>query len=172
VVDRLYDELQKRKYEVIRDKHDLGYRRLISEFMQRIGKGKLVVTVISDKYLKSPHCMYELLEIYRNGGFTDRVFPIVLRDAKLYSLPDRLGYVQHWKREKEKIEAQIADIGLAAFSGEGTFKEYDIYYREVFNNIDKLMAILADWNALTPQLLEEDNFETLVAAIDARIATG
>jgi len=39
----------------------------------------------------------------------------------------------------------------------------------VFNNIDKLLGILADWNALTPQLLEEGNFEKLVAAIDARL---
>ncbi|MEO5998942.1 MAG: hypothetical protein ABIN89_19385 [Chitinophagaceae bacterium] len=46
--------------------------------MKRIGTGKAVVVVIGDRYLKSPYCMFELLEIYRNRDFIDRIFPIVL----------------------------------------------------------------------------------------------
>jgi internalin A len=144
---------------------------MISEFMQRLGKGKLIVTVISDKYLKSPYCMFELLEIYRNGLFRERVFPIVLPDAKLYDLADRLQYVLDWKQRKAKIEALMKEIGLEAFSSEGTYREeYDRYYREIFNNVDKLLAIFADWNSLTPQLLEEQSFDRLLTALETRIA--
>jgi internalin A len=52
--------------------------RLIKEFMQRIEKGKCVIVVISDRYLKSPNCMYERVQIANNGEFDNRIFPIVL----------------------------------------------------------------------------------------------
>ena len=43
--------------------------------MQEIGRGRCIITVISDKYLKSPNCMYELVQIAENGQFYDRIFP-------------------------------------------------------------------------------------------------
>jgi internalin A len=47
--------------------------------------------------------MFELLEIYRHQEFHDRVFPIVLADARLRTLADRLTYVAHWKAEPDHI---------------------------------------------------------------------
>jgi hypothetical protein len=113
--------------------------------------------------------MYELLENYTQGGFHERVFPIVLPDAKLYDLADRLQYVKYWRDKEKEIEDLITAIGLKAFSSEATFQEYDLYYRRVFNNVDKLTALLGDWNALTPELLEENNFDKMLTAIDARL---
>jgi internalin A len=169
IVDRLCATLETQHYKIIRDKKDNGYRKLISTFMQRIGRGKLVVVVVSDKYLKSPYCMYELLEIDTQGGFYERIFPIVLPDAKLYDLADRLRYVKYWRDKKKEIEDLITGIGIEAFSADAAFQEYDLYYRRVFNNIDKLTRLLADWNALTPELLEENNFDKMLTAIDARL---
>jgi len=169
IVDRLYDRLQEKGFRVIRDKRDNGYRKIISDFMRRIGRGRLVVVVISDKYLRSPYCMYELLEVYKNGSFHDRVFPIVLGDADMHGLPSRLGYVKHWKDKKKEVEDLITDIGLDAFSSEGTFEEYDLYYRRIFNNIDQLLKLLSDWNTLTPKLLEENSFERLVSEIEQEL---
>ena len=37
--------------------------------MQQIGQGKCVIAVISDSYLKSENCMFELVEIAKNGIF-------------------------------------------------------------------------------------------------------
>lgn len=166
IVDRLYETLSLRRLRVVRDKRDNGYRKIISDFMRRIGQGRLVVVVISDKYLRSPYCMYELLDVYQNGAFHERVFPIVLGDTAVYDLADRLRYVKYWKDKKKEIEDLITDIGLDAFSSVGTFKEYDLFYRRIFNNVDKLLKLLADWNSLTPQLLEENKFEHLVKEIE------
>lgn len=166
IVDRLYDTLVEKHYDVVRDKKDAGYRAIISDFMRRIGRGRLVIVVISDRYLKSPYCMFELLEIYEHGHFHERVFPVVLGDAKLYDLVDRLRYVAHWKTSKEEIERLIGEIGIDAFSSDGAYKEYDLYYRRVYNNIDKLTTLLKDWNALTPKLLEENSFGRLLGEVE------
>jgi internalin A len=169
IVDRLYAILRNKEYKVVRDKQNNGYRKTISDFMRRLGKGKLIVVVISDKYLKSPYCMFELLEIYRAGRFHERVLPIVLSDARIYDLADRIRYMQYWQDKKNEIETLLRDVGLAAFSSEGAFKEYDEYYKEVFNNVDKLTALLRDWNALTPTLLEENSFEPLIEEIERQL---
>jgi hypothetical protein len=55
-VNRLDEVFQSQGITIVRDKRDLGYKGLIKEFMQRIGKGKCVIVVISDRYLKSPNC--------------------------------------------------------------------------------------------------------------------
>ena len=60
LVNKLYDTLIAKNYKVVRDKMDLTYRGLISEFMQEIGRGRLIIVATSDKYLKSPYCMFEL----------------------------------------------------------------------------------------------------------------
>ena len=53
--------------------------------MQQIGQGNCILVIISDKYLKSENCMFELLEIANHGDIYDRIFPIVLGDANIHS---------------------------------------------------------------------------------------
>ncbi len=88
IVDELYESLKNDGYQVVRDKMDLGYKGLISNFIKRIGKGQIVIVAISDKYLKSPYCMFELLEIYRNARlekdeFVKVIFPIRVESIAL-----------------------------------------------------------------------------------------
>jgi hypothetical protein len=58
LVNDLYASLVKGNYEVVRDKYNLGYKGFISEFMKEIGRGKCVVVAISEKYVRSPYCMF------------------------------------------------------------------------------------------------------------------
>lgn len=169
IVDRLHDELAALGYDLQRDKKDLGYKGLIGEFMQRLGRGRIVVAVISDKYLKSPYCMYELLEVWRCGGFQERLFPIMLPDARIHRLSDQLDYVAFWQREKEDIARKVEAIGWERLSTDGFFRQYERYYKNVFDHLDRLLALLADWNTLSPALLEDNSFERLRDAIEARL---
>jgi internalin A len=170
IVDRLVDRLTERGHRVLRDKKDLGYRGEISEFMHRLGRSQVVVAVISDKYLKSPYCMYEMLEIERHGGFRERVFPIVLADARLRTLADQMDYVRHWQAEKKKVEDLIRQLDPGTLRSDGLYGQYERYYRDVYNQLDKLIAILSNLNTLTPQLLEENSFERLLAEIEGQLA--
>lgn len=95
-VNQIDQTLRIRSIKITRDKRDLGYKRSIKEFMERIGQGNCVIVVVSDKYLRSPNCMFELVEIAENKQFHDRIFPVVLADADIYDPVKRLGYVKHW----------------------------------------------------------------------------
>jgi len=83
IVDQIDQALQSRGLKIIRDKRNLGYKGSIKAFMERIGQGNCVIVVISDKYLRSPNCMFELVEVAENKQFYDRVFPIVLANGNI-----------------------------------------------------------------------------------------
>jgi internalin A len=168
IVDRLYRSLTINSYSVKRDKMDLGYKGLISEFMQEIGQGDLVVVVISDKYLKSPFCMYELLEISRNEGLHDRLFPLVLEDAAIRSTADCLAYIRHWKKEFDRLTPLVKDLTEVLAAEGGSFQEYK-KYQDITQNADHLLTYLANINSQTPELLAADDFATLKNAIDERL---
>ena len=106
IVNQIDQALQQRGLKIIRDIRDIGYKGSISAFMERIGQGNCVIVVISDKYLRSPNCMFELVEIAEGKQFHDRVFPIVLSDANIYDPVKRLDYVRHWEVKREEL-AQI-----------------------------------------------------------------
>jgi TIR domain len=57
IVNELDTAFKAKGIVLVRDKRDLGFKGMITDFMKRIGKGQAVVVVISDKYLESPYCM-------------------------------------------------------------------------------------------------------------------
>ena len=59
--------------------------------MRRIGQGDRVFVVLSDRYLRSPYCMFELSEVWRTSRAEGEAF---LRRVRVYSLPD----AQVWTR--------------------------------------------------------------------------
>lgn len=66
LVDGIYDYLVAKKYDIKRDVVDLHYGESIRKFMKKIGAANFIIIFLSDKYLKSPNCMFELCEIFRN----------------------------------------------------------------------------------------------------------
>lgn len=168
IVDKLYDSLETdRKYTLVRDKKDAGYKKSIVKFMEEIGRGENIIVVISDKYLKSPNCMFELLEIYKRSGsdeeeFVKRIFPIILGDANFYNPKEILKYIKHWKNEVEELDAAILDVGLQ--DARAVLDDFDNLV-EIKNNVGKLANILKSINTLNPQMLSEDNFSEIKKAI-------
>lgn len=163
IVNRLDDSLQAAGYDVRRDKRNLAHKGSIKKFMKELGRAACVVTVISDKYLRSRYCMTELLELRRNRHFQKRIFPVVLPDADIAKLPARLKYVSYWQNEFKQLEKAIRTLPSQA-----GFDEWRIY-KEIRENVDTLLAFLADMKHWTPPLVEANNFAELKQSIDQRL---
>ena len=167
IVNQLDQSLQKRGLKIIRDKRDLGYKGMIRQFMERIGEGSCIIVVLSDKYLRSKNCMYELVEIAENKNFLDRVFPIVLSDAKIYDAIDRINYKKYWKQKKEELNQEIISLGDLS-NNPGIFEELDDYDR-FGDEFDRLTTSIKNMNTLSPDILRESDFQQLYDAIIERI---
>jgi internalin A len=119
VVDRLCSEAEARGKRIIRDSTAMKIGDRISTFMDRIGKGVVngrVCIVLSDKYLKSPYCMHELLHVWRNcredgGTFIDRTRALVLPSAKISTAVERAYYVIHWQSAFKALDALVREHG-------------------------------------------------------------
>lgn len=167
IVTDLYQSLKDDGYQVIRDKEDVDYRASISDFMREIGRGDTIVVAISDKYLKSSNCMFEMLQIYRQSNsdketFRDKIFPIVLDDAKIYDPLDVLDYVKYWKEKKEKLEEKMVEIGLSAAADViDDFKNF----KEITDNVGLISSMIKDMNTRNPKTLKKNNFQAIKNAL-------
>ena len=167
IVNELDSDLQTKGIMVVRDKRDLGFKGMIRDFMQQIGRGHAIIVVISDKYLKSPNCMFELVEIARNKDLYDRVFPIVLGDADIYNPVNRIKYIKHWEEKLKELDEAMRSVSSANLQG---MRDEIDSYDEIRDNISNLTFFLKDMNTLTPEMHENSNFASLINALEKRLA--
>jgi internalin A len=109
-------KLEQERWNLIRDKEALDYGGEISAFMKTLGQARLVVVVLSDKYLQSPYCMTELYSIYQNARqqkaeFLNRIIPLVLNDANIGNWRGRATYAEHWETEFKAMGQQFIHLG-------------------------------------------------------------
>lgn len=165
-VNQLDETLQAKGIKIIRDKRELDYKGSIKTFMERIGRGKCAIAVISDKYLKSPNCMFELVQIAKNGKFGDRIFPIVLIDAQIFDPLERLEYVKHWEEKIKKLDEGLREVSAANLQ---EFREDIEQYTEIRHTSGELTKLLKEMNTLTPDIHSKSEFEVLLNAIALRL---
>lgn len=168
IVNELDADLQSSGIRIVRDKRDLGFKGMIRDFMRQIGRGYAVVVVISDKYLRSPNCMYELVEIARNKDIYDRIFPIVLADADIYNPVSRIKYIKHWEDKLKELDEAMRTVSAANLQG---LREEMDSYDEIRDNISNLTFLLKDMNTLTPEMHENNNFAIMISALKKRLSS-
>ncbi|HMG15537.1 MAG TPA: toll/interleukin-1 receptor domain-containing protein [Saprospiraceae bacterium] len=112
-----------------RDKDELSYGDSIDSFMTRIGRGKIVIRIISDKYLKSRFCMTEAIRISKYRDDEQRIFTVIWEDT---NLEDELIYRDFWKEKCKGILEDKLDND-----------DYD-YAVEIFRFINRFFKDLKD----------------------------
>lgn len=165
IVHRIEESLRRHGYDVRRDQTSLGYGKRLIPFMKEFRRGGCIVAVISDKYLRSPYCMYELLQSCRNRGFSAKVCPVVLLDGTAMSTPNgRILYVNYWERWVHDYEKSLQETSPSLL-GKGSLDQLG-FYRDIARNADELILFLAGMNWLDPETLEENDFAVLRNRID------
>jgi hypothetical protein len=157
--EMIEDALIKQGFQVIRDKSTVEYKSLISEFAQKMGKGKYVVCIISDAYLKSVNCLREILLLYQNKDFKERIFPVILDDALIRD-ESSLNYIKYWEKRRTNLENHIKN--LESFSYLGNYGERIDFMSDIRR---LLQAILFDLNDMSTFDVQENNYAKLVDKI-------
>jgi internalin A len=157
VVNQLCETAEKRGIVILRDKRVLRLGDSISKFMERLAGGDRVFVILSDKYLRSPYCMYELMEIWRKSSAEEekllsRVRVYVIPGTKIFSLSDRARYAVYWQQEYEKVHQLIHDHGPDVVGPRG-FREYKLM-GHFSRSVAEILETVAD-------RLQPRNFEDL-----------
>lgn len=142
--------------------------------MARLTSADLVVAVISDKYLRSYYCMYEIYRLLqRFQGNRDElarhVVPIVLPEVQVGSLKARAPYVEHWEKQKKEHEALWRKLGPSLSLSAEDYEEIRLI-REFSHHVAQILGFLND--VLMPKKLEahlDDGFEAVREALGRRL---
>ncbi len=127
---------------VKRDIRDIGTWKSIREFMKSIRNQDYVVLIVSDYYLKSKNCMFEVTEIMKEQEYKDRIFPAVVEHG-IYDPLIRAKYIKYWQEECNKLEAAIKGLDLENV----TELTIDLkYYKSIASSMGEFLSIVADKN--------------------------
>ena len=135
--------------------------------MDSIGKGKYVIVIISDKYLKSENCMYELLEITKNGDVYSRIFPVVLNDANFYDDINRIDYLNYWSLKRKELNEKISSM-QDNMGTSNVIKKLDLF-DDIRRFFDEIAATLSNMNALTPEQHMQNDFSSIINALEQKV---
>jgi internalin A len=141
-VDRLCVEAEAKGTPILRDKTAMSIGESISRFMKEIGQSGRVFVFLSAKYLKSPYCMFELFEIWRNSRldpaeFKSRVRLFALPDAKIFSPKERLVWTKYWQTQHDDLAPD------ARFLGESDFRSFRLM-QDFAHNVGDILTLFAD----------------------------
>lgn len=130
-IDEKMDKLLEGRATLSRDIRDVEYHESFKKFMQSIEKHDYVISIISDNYLKSRNCMYEMLEVVKDSKFSQRLLFIVLtnEDAKyykiapvqdigadVYSVSGQAKYSKYWSQMDKELDSEIEEIGNSIYA--------------------------------------------------------
>lgn len=99
-----------------RDKLDIGNWKSIKEYMHSIVYMDYIILLISDHYLKSENCMYEVLEVMRDRKYKDKIFPVVI-NTEIYNPVVQARYVLYWQDKYKELDYEVKKIGYVDARG-------------------------------------------------------
>jgi len=97
VADQIDQDLRKVGFTLTRDVRDLAAYSNIKPFMKKVRQHDYALLLVSDAFLKSTKCMYEVLELMKEEQFEKRILHIVFPDVKIYDPKDKADYIKYWE---------------------------------------------------------------------------
>jgi internalin A len=135
----------------------------ISAFIRQLTRADLVVAVISDKYLRSSYCMYEIYKLWQRSQGDPEVMgqclvPVVLPEVKIGDVAERAPYLKYWSDRKARLEVLRRDLDNLSTA---SFEEIRLV-QEFSHHVDEILVFLQD--VLMPRKLDvhlDDGFQAV-----------
>lgn len=124
IEEKLYPFIQDDFY-ISRDLRDVRYKESFKKFMDSVRDHEYIMMIISDRYLKSMNCMYEVMEAFNEKDFEKKILFFVLSEedrkyyqtnvsekiaADIYDPEGQTKYMIFWREEAHRIGQQIKEI--------------------------------------------------------------
>lgn len=141
--NKIYDFFKcKQDIELHRDTIDIKKWGSIKEYMQSVENMDYIILLISDSYLKSVNCMYEVLEVMRDRNYRNKIFPAVIY-ADIYNPITRAKYVKYWQDEFNELEQTLKELNTQNL---GKLHEDLKQRQDISSNIADFLDVVSDMN--------------------------
>ncbi|MDF1722477.1 MAG: COR domain-containing protein [Minwuia sp.] len=141
-IDRFCDAACQQDRAILRDTEQLNHGDSISKFMNMLATGDRIFIFLSEAYLKSPFCMYELHQIWQraedDAAFMKKVRLHKGEDIPLDDSSRWFEWQDHWIDMLQRFEGR----GLANLSERQTRDYHRV--RKFAHDTDDILGVLAD----------------------------
>jgi hypothetical protein len=144
--DSVYaDNIEKKFVEmsqkITRDVRDLKYKESIKEFMKKIRKSDYAIVLVTENYLCSSNCMFEMLEFLKEPNYLDRIIPIIKKTSDIFSIEGIIRYINYWNEKKNDLENRLKSIPIDSI---GMLPEKLKHYENISRSIAPIIEELTD----------------------------
>ncbi|MBR6177820.1 MAG: toll/interleukin-1 receptor domain-containing protein [Bacteroidales bacterium] len=165
-VDRICQLMTEAGIYYKRDKDNLcPYRWNINQAELEIGEGNAIIVVISEKYIKSLHCMHEWHMIKENGKIWERVFPIVLPDAKITNKEKYKEYYKYYIDRRNDLIEQQSEMMIPLTTAESEASKHFYYVHD----LEDMYQYLCDINT-AKNIIREDDYKIIITQLKEHVA--
>lgn len=126
-----------------RDKREIQYRHSIKEFMKTVRKSDYCLMLISDNYLKSMNCMYEISEFIKDEDYKRRILPLIHHKLDIFNIAGRTKYIKYW--QDEFLKTKLLLEGLEELNKTEIIEELK-RIENIQRNIGEFLSLLSDMN--------------------------
>lgn len=141
--NRIYEYfINNQSIELHRDTIDIRKWGSIKEYMQSINDMDYTILLISDSYLRSANCMYEVLEVMRDRNYRDKIFPAVIYSG-IYDPIIRIDYVKYWEDEFIKLKEKLDGLSVQNL---GRLPEDLKRRQDISSNVADFLDVVSDMN--------------------------
>ena len=163
IADRIDDFFVSKKIRLTRDVRDAPAYSSLKIFMDTIRDHDYVIMLISDAYLKSINCMYEVIQFIQEKKYIEKTFPIIIdKQADIFNRVKHIDYISFWqnryKRFRNKIN-KLENTGTAQ-----SHVELDKIDR-IQSNIGEFLNKIADLKCFPLDELESTNYKAILDKI-------
>lgn len=158
--DAIDRDLRKFGLNIKKDERDLKYKSDIKKFMTSLKESDFIIPLISDSYLRSPNCMFEIGELLKMENYKSKTLQIILPDAKIFKIHDKYDYLNYWQKEylylSDKLKENFSDANI------NIIKNDLIHYKDIITNLPNFLEFITSEKALTLTDLSKNKYTELL----------
>src|SRR5690606_22332781 len=102
--EQIFKDLMQVGVPIKMDTHQLEYKDDLNSFMESIRDADYAILLISDDYLKSVNCMFEVSHLLKEKEYHQKILPVVCDGTSFFKPKERLKYIQFWEQELKSLE--------------------------------------------------------------------
>lgn len=125
-----------------RDIREISNWKSIRDYMEKIRNMDYAILIISDNYLKSFNCMYEVLEVMKEKNYENKIFPVVV-ESSIYPTAGRIPYIKYWQDKFKELQGQVSQIDAV---NAGNLIEDLKRTQHIVLSMDDFLAKVSDMN--------------------------
>ncbi len=143
------------------DKDDCQYQDSIELYEQEIGNADMIIAVVSQPYLKSVNCMYEMACVLKREGNLDKRLYFVATE-KTQTNEEVIGY---WSKTLEDAKNDLVGVTIGRKLKEKELERIEL----ICNSIGDFLVYWNDRNRMDFSKVSENNFRMVISRILNRI---